>query len=158
MQCTSPDCHHTEFLTAAYEFLDAEALLVWINARADQQYIPQAALNVPLQPAVLPLNRPDNKIDCANLGCVTRTGQHMQGNHNCIAHLCGSCCKDAQTDAINSNTPRPKCNSHKQPPATPTILGHQPVAAHHPALPMNNLVAQMPPNLPCRVGCHFAAK
>jgi hypothetical protein len=72
MQCTSPDYHHTEFLTAAYKFLDAEALLVRINARADQQYILQAALNVPLRPAVLPLNRPDNKINCANLGCVTR--------------------------------------------------------------------------------------
>jgi hypothetical protein len=56
MQCISPDCYHTEFLTAAYKFLDAEALLVRINAHADQQYILQAALNVPLRPAVLPLN------------------------------------------------------------------------------------------------------
>jgi hypothetical protein len=117
---------------------------VRINARADQQYIPQAALDVPLRPAVLPINRPDNKIDCANLGCVTRTGQRTQGNRNCIAYLCGSCCKDARTGAIESNTARPKCNSHKQPAATPTILGHQPVVAHHPA-PMNNLVAQLPP-------------
>jgi hypothetical protein len=37
MQCMSPDCHHTEFLTAVYKFLDAEALLVHINAHANQQ-------------------------------------------------------------------------------------------------------------------------
>jgi hypothetical protein len=84
MQCMNPDCHHTEFLTAVYKFLDAEALLVHINAHANQQYIPQVALNVSLQPAVLPLNQPDNKIDCANLGCVTRTGQCTQVNCNCI--------------------------------------------------------------------------
>ena len=64
MQCTSPDCHHTEFLTAAYKLPDAKALPVWINAPANQQYIPQVEFNVPLQPAVLPLNQPNNKIDC----------------------------------------------------------------------------------------------
>lgn len=34
MKCTSPDCHHTEYHTPAYEYVDAEALLVRIRARA----------------------------------------------------------------------------------------------------------------------------
>jgi hypothetical protein len=44
MKCTSPDCHHTEYHTPAYEYVDAEVLLVRIRAREDNQYIPQSAL------------------------------------------------------------------------------------------------------------------
>src|ERR1700683_1888402 len=144
----SPDCHHTEFHTPAYEFVDAEVLLVWIRACADQQYIPQAALNVLLHPAAQPINRPDNKIDCVNPHCFTKANQHTQGNRNCITYLCGPCCKNARIDAINSNSACPKCNAHKQAAATPTMAGQQPVTAYHPAPPMNIAAVQPPPNLP----------
>jgi hypothetical protein len=110
-QCTSPDCHHTEFHTSPYEFVDAEALLVHVRVHIDGQYILQVALDASLRAAMQPIIQPDKKIDCTNPNCFTKQNQQTQGNCNCIAYLCGPCCKDARIQATNSNNARPKCNA-----------------------------------------------
>jgi len=134
-QC--PECHWTEYLTEAYEYTDAMALLVRIWARQDKAYIPKAALDAPLCPAAQPNERQDGKIDCANLQCYTKSSQtRTKGNRNCIEYLCGACCKNSRTTATVSNIARPKCTTHKVATATPTIsTTHAGPAASFPPAP-----------------------
>jgi hypothetical protein len=121
-QC--PNCHHTKFHTPAYEFADAEALLVRIQARQNRLYIPRPALEAPLRPAPQPIERPDKKINCANTRCFTKSNQtRTQGNRNCIGYLCGNCCRGARISASTANTVRQKCNVHHVDAVTPTIMG-----------------------------------
>jgi hypothetical protein len=148
LPCTSPGCHHTEYHTPAYEYVDAEALLVRIRPREDKQYIPKVALDAPLRPATQSVNRPDGRIDCSNPNCFTRSRQRTQGNRNCIGYFCGPCCKDAKLAAINSNSARPKCAVHKQDPATPTVLSLQLIGAYQHGPPTDVRFAPPPANIP----------
>lgn len=133
LQC--PSCHHTKFHTPAYEFTDAEALLVRIQARQNRLYIPRPALEAPLRPAPQPIERLDKKIDCANTQCFTKSNQtRTQGNRNCISYLCGNCCRGARILASTANTVRQKCSVHHVDAVTPTVMGipSQAVPAHPP--------------------------
>jgi hypothetical protein len=130
-QC--PECHWTEYLTDAYEYTDAVALLVRIQARQDKAYIPKSAVDAPLRLATQPIERQDGKIDCANPQCYTKSNQtRTQGNRNCIEYLCGACCKSSRTTAAVSGVTRPKCTTHKIVAVNPAIpASHAPQATLH---------------------------
>lgn len=143
LQC--PECHWTEYLTEAYKYADAKALLVRIWARQDRAYIPQSVLDVPLRPAAEPNERQDGKIDCANPQCYTKSNQtRTQGNRNCIEYLCGTCCKNSRTTAAVSNIARPKCSTHKVSVVTPVVSAPPLLAGPMTAPPLALPIAPQP--------------
>jgi hypothetical protein len=140
-QC--PQCHHTAFHTVAYEYADAEALVVRLKARRDRTHIPEPALNAPLRPATQPVEHPgeEGQIYCANSHCFTKSrGTRTRGSRACNDYFCAHCCKNARLAAISSNTARPKCVNHKVAAVTPTVLGVPSQATSAP--PMHREVAQ----------------
>jgi hypothetical protein len=74
LQC--PNCHHAKLQTLAYEFADAEALLVRIQACQNKLYIPRPALDAPLRPAPQPIECPDKKLTAPILSALLNPTRH----------------------------------------------------------------------------------
>jgi hypothetical protein len=119
LQC--PNCHHTKFHTPVYEFTNAEALLVWIQACQNRLYIspPHARSTTSSSTSAYRMSRQKNQLRQYSVLHEIQSDTYFKATRT----MCGNCCKGAQISASTANTACQKCNIHHVDTVTPTIMG-----------------------------------